>query len=46
MRDVQFAGEYNLENCEIISSAGVAVDISPNIVEINIFENIYKKFSK
>ena len=42
MRDVQFAGEYNLENCEIISSAGVAVDISPNIVEINIFENIFK----
>ena len=44
MRDVQFAGEYNLENCEIISSAGVAVDISPNIVEINIFENIFKLF--
>ena len=41
MRDVQFAGEYNLENCEIISSAGVAVAISPNIVEINIFENIF-----
>ncbi len=42
MKDVQFAGEYNLETCEILSSAGVGVDISPNIIEINIFESIFK----
>ena len=41
MRDVQFAGEFKLETCEIISSAGVVADITLSIVEINLFESIF-----
>ena len=32
MRDVQFAGEFKLETCEIITSAGVVADITLSIV--------------
>ena len=41
MADLQFAGEFSLEKCELISSAGVSADISRIIVEINIFEDIF-----
>ena len=41
MDRAQFAGEFNLEKCELISSAGVSADISGNIAEINIFESIF-----
>ena len=41
MDKTQFAGEFNLEKCELISSAGVSADISGIIVEINIFESIF-----
>ena len=41
MADLQYAGEFDLEKCELISSAGVIVDISAIIVEINIFEDIF-----
>ena len=35
MADLQYAGEFDLEKCELISSAGVTVDISAIIVEIS-----------
>jgi len=38
---LQYAGEFILEKCELISSSGVAADISKIIVEINIFEDIF-----
>ena len=38
---LQFAGEFSLDQCELISSAGVSADISKIIVEINIFENLF-----
>jgi len=38
---LQFAGEFFLDKCELISSAGIAADISKVIVEINIFEDIF-----
>ena len=38
---LQFAGEFFLDKCELISSAGIAADISKVIVEINLFEDIF-----
>jgi len=38
---LQYAGEFILERCELISSSGVTADISKVIVEINIFEDIF-----
>ena len=38
---LQYAGEFILERCELISSSGVAADISKVVVEINIFEDIF-----
>ena len=39
---LQFAGEFHLERCELISSAGIIADITNIIVEINLFEDIFK----
>ena len=39
--EIQFAGEYLLEECRIISTRGKAFDIKDIIEEINIFENIF-----
>ena len=41
MKNVQYAGEFKLETCEVIASSGVLADISGNIIEINIFESIF-----
>jgi len=38
---LQFAGEFRLDKCELISSSGVSADISRVIVEINLFEDIF-----
>ena len=38
---LQYAGEFILEKCELISSSGIAADISKVVVEINIFEDIF-----
>ena len=38
---LQFAGEFRLDKCELISSSGVSADISKIIAEINIFEDIF-----
>jgi hypothetical protein len=40
--EVQFAGEFQLQRCELISSSGVQADITNIIVEINLFEDIFK----
>lgn len=40
--EIQYAGEFLLEGCELISSAGVQADITNIIVEINLFEEIFK----
>ena len=39
---VQFAGEFQLHKCELISSAGVKSDITNIVVEIDLFEDIFK----
>tara|TARA_Y100000114_G_C11755634_1_gene326715 strand:- start:473 stop:1984 length:1512 start_codon:yes stop_codon:yes gene_type:complete len=40
--EVAFAGEFYLQRCELISSSGLQADITNIIVEINLFEDIFK----
>lgn len=39
--DLQFAGEFLIEECKIISTTGKTYDIVELVEEINVFENIY-----
>tara|TARA_Y100001937_G_scaffold67656_1_gene92492 strand:- start:171 stop:1613 length:1443 start_codon:yes stop_codon:yes gene_type:complete len=39
--DLQFAGEFLVEECKIVSTTGQIYDINDIVEEINIFENIY-----
>ena len=39
--ELQYAGEYLLEECSIISTSGKVYNIFDLIEEINIFENIF-----
>ena len=39
--DLQFAGEFLVEECQIVSTTGQVYDINPIVEEINVFENIY-----
>ena len=38
---VQYAGEYKLEECNLLSSTGVLARLDSNVIEINIYENIF-----
>ena len=38
---VQYAGQYKLEECKLLSSTGVVARLDANVIEINIFENIF-----
>ena len=35
--DLQFAGEFLVEECQIVSTTGQVYDINPIVEEINIF---------
>ena len=39
--DLQFAGEFLIEECKIVSVTGQVYDIVELVEEINVFENIY-----
>jgi len=39
---IEFAGDYNLSNIVLISHAGKAVDFKGMVLELNIYESIYK----
>ena len=39
--DLQFAGEFLIEECKIVSTTGKTFDIVELVEEINVFENIY-----
>ena len=39
--ELQFAGEFLIEECSIVSITGQVYDISELVEEINVFENIY-----
>ena len=38
---VQYAGQYKLEECKLFSSTGVIARLDSNVIEINIYENIF-----
>ena len=39
---IEFAGDYNLSNIILVSHAGKAVDFKAMVIELNIYESIYK----
>jgi len=39
---IQYAGEYNLEVCELITSGGVYIDLKHTIIQLDLFEEIFK----
>ena len=38
---VQYAGEYKLQSCRLDSSTGISARLDANVVEINIYENLF-----
>jgi len=38
---VQYAGQYNLRECNLLSSTGVTARLDSNVIEINLYENIF-----
>ena len=42
MAGIQYAGEFTLDKCDLITTSGGKVDIKALAVEINIFEDIYR----
>ena len=38
---VQYAGEYKLKSCRLDSSTGMSARLDSNVIEINIYENIF-----
>mgnify|MGYP003309540576 FL=1 len=40
--ELQFAGEFLLEDCTIVSTTGVEYNIIELVQEINIYENLYQ----
>ena len=39
---LQFAGEFLLEDCTIVSTTGVEYNIIELVQEINIYDNLYQ----
>ena len=39
---IQYAGEYNLDVCTLITSKGISINLLHTIVQIDIFEEIFK----
>ena len=38
---IQYAGQYNLRECHLLSSTGVTARLDANVIEINLYENIF-----
>ena len=38
---VQYAGEYNLDECKLLSSTGVVARLDDSVIELNLFENMF-----
>ena len=38
---IQYAGEYKLRECNLLSSTGVVARLDANVLEINIYESIF-----
>jgi hypothetical protein len=46
MAQVQYAGQYEIETCQLITSSGNTLNLIGSLVEINIFEDIYSSALK
>ncbi len=42
MAGIQYAGEFTLDTCELITSSGIRVNLLGSVVQVDIFEDIYK----
>jgi len=42
MSKIQYAGEFKLEELKIISSSGNVVDLSKSVLQIDLYESIFK----
>ena len=38
---VQYAGEYSLDECKLLSSTGVVARLDDSVIEMNLFENMF-----
>ena len=38
---VQYAGEYSLDECKLLSSTGVVARLDDSVIELNLFENMF-----
>ena len=41
---VQYAGEYVLEECRLLSSTGVVARLDDSVIEMNLFENMFTSY--
>ena len=41
--NVQYAGQYKLRECNLLSSTGILARLDANVIEVNIFENIFSQ---
>ena len=42
MAEIQYAGEYQIEVCEIYASSGTVLDLKDQFASVNIYEDIFK----
>ena len=42
MSELQYAGEFNLEECTLLTSAGLSADLKDSVYQIDIFEELNK----
>ena len=38
---IQYAGEYSLDHCHLLTSGGIRVDLSATTIQLDLFEEIY-----
>ena len=41
MSTIQYAGQFEIEVCDLITSSGEIADLTKSLIEVNIFEDIY-----
>mgnify|MGYP001340171500 FL=1 len=42
MDNVQYAGQFNIDEVKIFSSSGTVLDITKLVVAMNLYEDVYK----
>ena len=42
MAELQYAGEYLIETCEIYTTSGTVIDLKDQFASVNIYEDIFK----